>query len=81
MSNKIEICKGAGCKAWNSEYLVKKLRSDKGSEGVCLVSCMQKCGGGASLKFKGQDEVLKLRETHELTSLLGLNTGSMAATC
>jgi hypothetical protein len=72
MSNKIEICKGAGCKAWKSEYLAKKLRKAQGDD-VCLVPCMRQCGGGASVKFKGQDEVMKLRETREVASLLGSN--------
>ena len=75
MSNKIKICKGAGCKAWKSEYMAKKLSQTQGSAGVCLVSCMGQCGGGASVQFEGDGEVLKLRETDQVAYLLDFNAG------
>jgi hypothetical protein len=75
MSNKINICKGAGCKAWKSEYMAKKLSQNKGSEGVCLVPCMGQCGGGVSVQLEGDGEVLKLRETDQVTYLLDFNAG------
>ena len=53
ISNKIKICKGAGCKAWKSEYMAKKLSQTQGFEVVCLVPCMEQCGGGVSVQFEG----------------------------
>ena len=81
MSNKIKICKGAGCKAWNSEYMAKQLRQTQGSRDVCFVPCMRQCGGGASVQFEGHAEVLKLRGTEEVAYLLDSNTGVLATTC
>ena len=75
ISNKIKICKGAGCKAWKSEYMAKKLSQTQGSEGVCLVPCMGQCGGGASVQLEGDGEVLKLRETDQVVYLLDFNAG------
>jgi hypothetical protein len=73
MPNKIRICKGAGCKAWKSEYMAKKLSQIQGSEGVCLVPCMGQCGGGTSVQLEGDGEVLKLRETDQVAYLLYFN--------
>ena len=81
MLNKIKICKGAGCKAWKSEYMAKQLRQTQGSDGVCLVPCMRQCGGGASVQFEGRGEVLKLRDTNEVTYLLGSSSGALATAC
>jgi hypothetical protein len=81
MSNKIKICKGAGCKAWKSVYMAKKLRQTQGSQDVCLVPCMEKCGGGVSVQFEGEGVVLKLRETHEVASLLCSNETALASLC
>ena len=75
VSNKIKICKGAGCKAWKSEYMAKKLSQTQGSEGVCLVPCMGQCGGGASVQLESDGEVLKLRETDQVVYLLDFNAG------
>ena len=75
ISNKIKICKGAGCKAWKSEYMAKKLSQTQGSEGVCLVPCMGQCGGGASVQLESDGEVLKLRETDQVVYLLDFNAG------
>ena len=81
MSNTIKICNGAGCKAWRSMYMAKKLRQTQGSHGVCLVPCMEKCGGGVSVQFEGNDEVLKLRETNEVASLIDSSNDVLVATC
>jgi hypothetical protein len=75
MLNKIKICKDAGCKAWKSEYMAKKLIQTQGSRGVCLVPCMGQCGGGVSVQLEGDGEVLKLRETDQVTYLLYFNAG------
>jgi hypothetical protein len=81
MLKKIKICKGAGCKAWKSEYMAKQLRQTEGSSDVCLVPCMRKCGGGASVQFEGHGEVLKLRGMDEMSYLLGSNTSVLATAC
>ena len=70
MSKTIKICKGPGCKAWNSEYMVKEIRNTQGSQGICLVPCMEKCGGGVSVQIEDNGEVLKLRETDEVVHLI-----------
>ena len=75
ISKKIKICKGAGCKAWKSEYMAKKLSQTQGSEVICLVPCMGQCGGGASVQLESDGEVLKLRETDQVVYLLDFNAG------
>ena len=70
MSKIIKICKGPGCKAWDSENLAKKFVNTEGSQGVYLVPCMEKCGGGVSVQFEGTGEVLKLREADEVADLI-----------
>ena len=75
MSNKIKICKDAGCKAWKSEYMAKKLIQTQGSKRVCLVPCMDQCGGGASVQLEGDGEVMKLREIDQVVYLLDFNAG------
>ena len=81
MSNKIKICNGAGCKAWNSEYMAKEFSNTRGSKAVCLVPCMEKCGGGVSIQFEGNGEVLKLRETYEVVRLIESSDGVLASAC
>ena len=80
MSNIIKICKGPGCKAWNSEYMAKEFRNKQGSQDVCLVPCMEQCGGGVSIQFDDDGEVLKLRETDEFVNLIGSSDGTLVPT-
>jgi len=79
MSKIIKICKGPGCKAWNSEYMAKKFSNTQGSQGVCLVPCMEKCGGGVSVQLGENGEVIKLRETDEVTNLIDSSDGVLVA--
>lgn len=81
MANKIKICAGAGCKAWNSENMAHRLKQMQGTGEVCLVPCMKQCGGGASVRLKARGKVLKLRETEEVAHLLNSNAGALAAVC
>jgi hypothetical protein len=81
MSKIIKICKGPGCKAWNSEYMAKKFSNTQGSQGVCLVPCMEKCGGGVSVRIEGNGEVLKVRETDEVAHLIESSDSVLVATC
>ena len=79
MSKIIKICKGPGCKAWNSEYMAKQFSNTQGSQGVCLVPCMEKCGGGVSVQFDDNGEVLKLRETNEVVHLIDSSGDTLVA--
>ena len=79
MSKVIKICKGPGCKAWNSECMVKEIRNTQGFQGVCLVPCMDKCGGGVSVQVEENGEVLKLRETDEVKDLIGSSDGVLVS--
>ncbi len=81
MANKIKICAGAGCKAWNSENMANRLKKIQGNDEVCLVPCMKQCGGGASVRIENRGKVLKLRETEELAYLLNSDAGALAAVC
>jgi hypothetical protein len=81
MSKIIKICKGPGCKAWNSEYMAKQFRNAQGSQGVCLVPCMEKCGGGVSVQFEDNGEVLKLRETDKVAHIIDSSGANLVATC
>ena len=77
----IKICKGPGCKAWNSENMVKEFSNTQGFHGVCLVPCMEKCGGGVSVQFDGNNEVLKLRETDQVGHLLDSIDSVLVTNC
>ena len=81
MSKTIKICKGPGCKAWNSEYMAKKINNTQVSLGVCLVPCMEKCGGGVSVKLGDNGEVIKLHETDEITHLIDSSDGVLVSAC
>ena len=70
MASRIKICAGPGCKAWNSESMASRLKQLRGAREVCLVPCMNKCGGGASVRLKDRGRIIKLRETKEVVNLL-----------
>ena len=70
MINRIKICTGPGCKAWDAECMAKRLQvMDKTSE-IIEVTCMDKCGGGASVRLKDRGKVFKLRDKDELPYLV-----------
>ena len=60
MVKKIRVCDGAGCKAWSSCSIYKKLNSLKSEDGsgkivkIERVPCFNKCGGGASVKVNAE---------------------------
>ena len=81
MVKKIRVCNGAGCKAWSSWSIYKKVNSLKGEDGsskivkIERVSCFNKCGGGSSIKVNAEgvnDEgnVLKFRAPREAVNYL-----------
>jgi hypothetical protein len=81
MSKTIKICKGPGCKAWKSINMASKIRGLKGFKGICLVSCMDKCGGGVSVKLEDNDEVIKLRNLDEIKYLIDSSDGVLVSAC
>ncbi len=70
METRIKICAGPGCKAWSSETMASRLKKLKGPSQVCLVPCMNKCGGGASIRLKDRGRIIKLREPKEVVDLI-----------
>ncbi|MZG54828.1 MAG: hypothetical protein F3743_07825 [Nitrospinae bacterium] len=81
MTEKIKICAGPGCKAWNSETMAHRLQKMQGNGKVCLVPCMNKCGGGASIRLRDRGKIIKLRETKEVAQLMDPNKVALAAVC
>jgi len=70
MLRRIKICTGPGCRAWDADFMAKRLRiMDKKSE-ILTVTCMDKCGGGCSVRLKDRGKVFKLRERSELVYLV-----------
>ena len=70
MLNRIKICTGPGCRAWDAEFMAKRLQvMDKTSE-IIEVTCMDKCGGGCSVRLKDRGTVFKLREKSELIDVI-----------
>jgi len=78
MLNRIKICTGPGCRAWDAEFMAKRLRvMDKTSE-IIEVTCMDKCGGGASVRLKDRGKVFKLRDRSELVNVIKGDEDSLA---
>tara|TARA_Y100001960_G_scaffold320467_1_gene393381 strand:- start:751 stop:936 length:186 start_codon:yes stop_codon:yes gene_type:complete len=50
--------------------MASRLKQLKGAKEVCLVPCMNKCGGGASVRLKDRGRIIKLREAKEVVNLL-----------
>tara|TARA_B100000686_G_scaffold304518_1_gene342204 strand:- start:585 stop:830 length:246 start_codon:yes stop_codon:yes gene_type:complete len=70
MIKRIKVCTGPGCRAWDAEFMAKRLQlMDKSSE-IFEVTCMNKCGGGASVRLKERGKVFKLRDTSELVNVI-----------
>ena len=70
MLNRIKICTGPGCRAWDAEFMAKRLQvMDKTSE-IIEVTCMDKCGGGASVRLKERGKVFKLSDKSELVNVI-----------
>ncbi len=75
---KIKICMGPGCKAWDSDKMVNKLRQMQVVGEVCIVPCMNKCGGGCSIRLKDRGKVIKLKEERALRILLNSKKANLA---
>ena len=66
MIKRIKICTGPGCRAWDAEFMVKRLCDMNKTCGGSVVTCMDKCGGGGSIRLKDRGKVFKLRDLDEL---------------
>lgn len=82
----VEICKGAGCKAWSSDRIARELgeiREALDLEGVkvCRVPCMKVCGGGASVRVGSIRKIVKLKEVDNVLNILGIQGATIGATC
>tara|TARA_B100000929_G_scaffold22065_1_gene16624 strand:- start:376 stop:621 length:246 start_codon:yes stop_codon:yes gene_type:complete len=81
MITRIKICTGPGCRAWGSERMAQRLTKMPGTSEVCLVSCMDKCGGGASIRLKDRGKIFKLREMAEVTKLIKGDASFLTEAC
>ena len=70
MPEKIKICTGPGCRAWGAELMARRLKKMEGVGEVVLASCMDKCGGGVSIRLKERGKILKLREMEDVGKLV-----------
>jgi len=70
MTKRVKICTGPGCRAWDAEFMANRLRRMDKNCGVILVQCMDKCGGGVSVRLKDRGKVFKLRENSELVDVI-----------
>ena len=70
MTKRVKICTGPGCRAWDAEFMANRLRRRDKNCGVILVLCMDKCGGGVSVRLKDRGKVFKLRENSELVDVI-----------
>ena len=77
MFKRIKICTGPGCRAWDADFLVKRLRTMDVKGEVLTVACMEKCGGGCSVRLKDCGIVFKLRDKSELVNLIKGNGESL----
>ena len=70
MTKRVKICTGPGCRAWDAEFMANRLRRMDKNCGVMLVQCMDKCGGGVSVRLKDRGKVFKLRDKSELVHVI-----------
>ena len=70
MIKRIKICTGPGCRAWDAEFMANRLKVMDKSCVISVVTCMDKCGGGASVRLKDRGKVFKLRDRSELINVI-----------
>ncbi len=81
MIKRIKICTGPGCMAWNAEVMAKRMAGGKNPPEILKVTCMDKCGGGASVRLKDRGKIFKLREMGEVSKLIKGNVESLTEAC
>jgi len=80
MIKRIKICTGPGCRAWDAEIMAKRLAKMQGAP-VTVVKCMNKCGGGTSIRLRDRGKIFKLRDSDEVVSLIKGDTSSLIEAC
>ena len=73
ISSQIFVCIGPGCKAWDSEKLLKKLKGsiyNGYNVNVSDSKCLNNCGGGVTVKLPKSNELVKVREIDNLNNKL-----------
>ena len=79
LSNKLMVCSGPGCKAWDSEKVLNLVRDAIGEDQniqPCTMDCTNNCGGGVSIGISNSGKIIKIREPSDVLSLLNPNNGS-----
>ena len=61
--------------------MAKRMIDEKNTPEVLIVTCMNKCGGGASVRLKDRGKIFKLREMAEVTKLIKGKVGSLTEAC
>ena len=68
--NTISICTGPGCKAWESNDLLSKLKklSIHFKKEVYIIEsdCLNNCGGGVTIQLSTSHEMIKVRNPDNL---------------
>ncbi len=73
--NIIKVCQGPGCRAWGSTSLMQRIKAwSKATQDkpkVCSATCMNRCGGGASVEVVARHSFVKIKNSPEqLQSML-----------
>jgi hypothetical protein len=79
LNNKLMICSGPGCKAWDSEKVINLVRNsieENQNFQPCTMDCVNNCGGGVSIGMSNSGKIVKLRVPSDIFSLLKENNGS-----
>lgn len=77
--NQVKICKGPGCRAWESEKLLSLLlESCEGSAPETRIQassapCLRRCGGGISVEILPHKRVLKFRGPQAMLQALNVS--------
>ena len=68
--NTISICTGPGCKAWESDDLLTKLKHLpfilKKEVHIIESDCLNNCGGGVTIQLSTSHEMIKVRNPDNL---------------
>ena len=68
--NTISICTGPGCKAWESDDLLTKLKYLpfilKKEVHIIESDCLNNCGGGITIQLSTSHEMIKVRNPDNL---------------
>lgn len=79
----LKVCTGPNCKAWSSERIARELIEIQQGLGldhikVCRVSCMNSCGGGASIRVNEKAKIVKMKEVDDVLNVLGISESVVA---